>query len=466
MANQLQGLDSMNKKIILKINSAYGFGLVKGSIVIYATLKNQTLQTAIIPVNKNELKFASDIIWHMDNATLKKLKMDNASIRVECFRIPIDKSNSNERLGYLLLKVKGAQTIYPTSNDRIENLSYKLIGSKNCSYDLNLSLLIEDSNDKAIGKSPEKIKSLKWINNKNKNVETSLKKKDNKHYEENIEVDLPNPDVNIMSEQIDISPEKHEYQNELHFDVDVQQKNIEELEEWKDRQMILFNEKMKTKEEQLLKEFNNKWSNDRKRIEEELAYAMSKCKALAKDLDKMSDKLKERDAIVTAKELELACQKDSMDNKYIGLMSSNTQTNDELSKNIFELKKKLHGSEKMNTLLRKENEELKYNNNCGLHVQELEEKISNLESNLEEANRSCMFFKERWIASVRKINQMYTKFHGTKTDDLLLNNKQNIQNILTNQLVERQHDEEKLRTLLNDISKLRHDMTNTNYLDL
>jgi len=41
-----------------------------------------------------------------------------------------------------------------------------------------------------------------------------------------------------------------------------------------------------------------------------------------------------------------------------------------------------------------------------------------------------------------------------------------IQNILTNQLVERQHDEEKLRILLNDISKLRHDMTNTNYLDL
>jgi len=62
---------------------------------------------------------------------------------------------------------------------------------------------------------------------------------------------------------------------------------------------------MKTKEKQLLKEFNNKWSNDRKRIEDELTYAMSKCKALAEDLDKMSDTLKERDAIVTAKELEV-----------------------------------------------------------------------------------------------------------------------------------------------------------------
>lgn len=47
--------------------------------------------------------------------------MDNTSIRVECFRIPIDKSSSYEKLGYLLLKLKGAQIINPTSNDRVSN---------------------------------------------------------------------------------------------------------------------------------------------------------------------------------------------------------------------------------------------------------------------------------------------------------------------------------------------------------
>lgn len=464
MANQLQGLDSMNKKIILHINSAYGFGLVKGSIVIYATLMNQKLQTAIIPVNQNELKFASDIVWYMDIATLKKLKMSNASIRIECFRIPIDKSSSNEKLGYLLLKVKGAQTINPASNDRIENTSYKLIGSKNCCYDINLSLRIEDLNDKTIERSPEKIKNLNLINNKNTIVDNCLKKKYNKHFDENIEIDLSKPDINML-EKIDILPEKYEQHNEFTFDV--QQKLIEELEDWKDKQMILFNKKMKTKEEQLLKEFNNKWSNDRKRIEDELTYAMSKCKALAKDLDIMSDTLKERDAIVTAKELELAYQKESMDNKYSGLMpnthSSNAHTISELSNTILEMETKLNESEKKNILLRKENEELKYKNNYGLRVQELEKTISILESKLEEANNSCMFFKERWISSVRKINQMYSRFHDTKTDDHLPNNKQNIQNILTNQLVEQQHDEEKLRTLLNDIGKLRQNMANTNY---
>jgi len=73
----------------------------------------------------------------------------------------------------------------------------------------------------------------------------------------------------------------------------------------------------------------------------------------------------------------LACQKESMDNKYSGLMrnthSSNAHTISELSNTILEMETKLHESEKKNILLRKENEELKYKNN--LHVQELEKTI-------------------------------------------------------------------------------------------
>jgi len=62
---------------------------------------------------------------------------------------------------------------------------------------------------------------------------------------------------------------------------------------------------MKVKEEQLLKELNNKWIQDRKYIEEELIHEMSKCKELAENMDKMADMLKEREATVTAKELEV-----------------------------------------------------------------------------------------------------------------------------------------------------------------
>lgn len=51
---------------------AYGFSLVKGSILIQATFMNKTLKTIPIPVNNNELKCNASYIWYMDNATLRK----------------------------------------------------------------------------------------------------------------------------------------------------------------------------------------------------------------------------------------------------------------------------------------------------------------------------------------------------------------------------------------------------------
>ncbi|XP_060860293.1 uncharacterized protein LOC132937486 [Metopolophium dirhodum] len=440
MNNQHQRLSRMDKKITLQITSAFGFGLLRGSVVIHATFMRQKLITPeiLVKLERKELKINSDSIWLMDNATLKKSKMFNTSIKIECFYVPINKSNPKETLGYLLLKVKEAQTIDPTSNDRIENKPYKLIGSKHGSYYLNLSLRIEDYNEKAIEKSTEKIKTLR------PKIKNDLKKVEEiKHFEENVELVLPKSVVNDLPEQIESLPENN---NSQAIFTCIQKKLIEELENWKDKQMLLFNEKMKTKEEQLLKDFNDKWSDDRKRIEEKLIHAMSKCKESAEDLEKRSDMLKERDAIVTAKELEFTCQKESIENKYIGLInnmqSSNMQTINELYNTISESEAKLHRSEKLNILLRKENEALKYDidTNCGLLVQELEKKISNLKCKIEEDNKSCMFFKERWIASVRKINQLYTKFHKTKTNKHLLNDKQNIQNMLTNQLEERKQD--------------------------
>jgi len=51
---------------------AYGFGLIRGSIEIHATFMNQKIITPKIPVHQNELKITSDIIWYMNNASLKK----------------------------------------------------------------------------------------------------------------------------------------------------------------------------------------------------------------------------------------------------------------------------------------------------------------------------------------------------------------------------------------------------------
>lgn len=56
----------------LFIFTAYGFSLVKGSLVVHATLMNTKLQTPVIPVNSNEIKFSNEIIWTMENSELKK----------------------------------------------------------------------------------------------------------------------------------------------------------------------------------------------------------------------------------------------------------------------------------------------------------------------------------------------------------------------------------------------------------
>lgn len=48
-----------------------------------------------------------------------RLKMANTCIRIECFNIPKTDTKSQEKLGYVLLKIKEAQTINPTSNDRV-----------------------------------------------------------------------------------------------------------------------------------------------------------------------------------------------------------------------------------------------------------------------------------------------------------------------------------------------------------
>lgn len=48
--------------------------MVKGSIVVYATLMNNKFETPIIPVNNNELEIASEIVWYFESATLKKYK--------------------------------------------------------------------------------------------------------------------------------------------------------------------------------------------------------------------------------------------------------------------------------------------------------------------------------------------------------------------------------------------------------
>lgn len=53
-----------------------------------------------------------------------RFKMSNASIRIECFHVPNYNSSKIVKLGYLLLKLKEAQTLSIPSNDRVSNIGF------------------------------------------------------------------------------------------------------------------------------------------------------------------------------------------------------------------------------------------------------------------------------------------------------------------------------------------------------
>lgn len=75
----------------------------------------------------------------------------------------------------------------------------------------------------------------------------------------------------------------------------------------------------------------------------------------------------------------MVCQKDSMENKYIGLLqniqSSNVQTINDLNNNILELETKLLDIEKKKYILRKEREQLTDDIYYSLRIQQLENTI-------------------------------------------------------------------------------------------
>lgn len=59
------------------------------------------------------------------------------------------------------------------------------------------------------------------------------------------------------------------------------------------------------KEKQLFNDFTNEWVDERKRINEELAYEMLKCKELSENTNIIADLLKDKEDQITAKELEV-----------------------------------------------------------------------------------------------------------------------------------------------------------------
>lgn len=77
-------------------------------------------------------------------------------------------------------------------------------------------------------------------------------------------------------------------------------KLIEELEDWKEKQQIMFKSELSRKEEQRLQLLSNEWNSRRADLEAKLSKGVEKCRILALNLERATDEQK----IKTAKCLD------------------------------------------------------------------------------------------------------------------------------------------------------------------
>lgn len=63
--------------------------------------------------------------------------MSQTSIKIEC--IYILANSSTEKLGYVLLRIKEAQTLNPMSNDQVSNIDIYTVNLKKAVFDVILN---------------------------------------------------------------------------------------------------------------------------------------------------------------------------------------------------------------------------------------------------------------------------------------------------------------------------------------
>ncbi|XP_050534284.1 repetitive organellar protein-like [Daktulosphaira vitifoliae] len=431
MTIQTEESNSLHKIVVLNILSANGFGLIKGSIIINATLKGLKLQTPMIVVNDNNIKVNINLRWFIDKFEFKKLRMYNESIKIECFQLPFNDPDNFEKLGYLLLKIKGAQIIQTSSSCKIENNIYKLMGTKNGKYEMTLSLRIEDNNPK--------ITELKLKKSLNFNIENNSGER--VHHEEDLTFN--NNAALIFNETQILEQPEIILKNESECSA-AQERNIKELENWMNKQIALFDEKIKILEEHLVKKLKCNCVEEKKHFENELAFQINQFKECTKSVDKLVVTLKEKEAQIASRELELDSYKNNLNDIIHNLQSSLLLNNAELNTTTLETK---HAE--------KSNDEIQ--SKFSIEILQLKNALIDLEKQYGEAHKSQMFYKECWSKAVRELNHCRTQLYRTEHNNHILNKTSNVKPVI----IDKHKKDENVQHLLKELIELKQKINKT-----
>uniref|UniRef100_A0A0C9QLD1 Cep120_0 protein n=1 Tax=Fopius arisanus TaxID=64838 RepID=A0A0C9QLD1_9HYME len=201
-------------------------------------------------------------------------------------------------------------------------------------------------------------------------------------------------------------------------------KIVDELETWKERQQEMFKVELKRKEERHLNLLSEEWQRRRESLESQLACSVEQCKILANNLNKATDDLRTRRVQSIEKEEQLIKTNEELkwayDRKVRDLNDASERMREDCTLKLSRLEEEKKNFEdqiselkrencRLHKIISKQNEDLiklQKSSVASDQTENLMQQIRGLESKLNSAIKSKMFFKEQWGKAVREIHKL------------------------------------------------------------
>ncbi|KYM97554.1 hypothetical protein ALC62_11848 [Cyphomyrmex costatus] len=133
-------------QIILNIKEGKGFEQVLQPTLLIGTLNGHSLETDRIE-SCPAPQYATDLVWETNKIMLRRMRSEQASLKLECFAFK-ENEEGREKLGYILLNIRSAQVISKCGDLSPKASWHKLLGLRSDlkiqKPELLLALRVED----------------------------------------------------------------------------------------------------------------------------------------------------------------------------------------------------------------------------------------------------------------------------------------------------------------------------------
>lgn len=196
---------------------------------------------------------------------------------------------------------------------------------------------------------------------------------------------------------------------------------VAELEEWKSKQRVQFEEDLKMIEDEHIKKLHRDYLKRKEELEKKIDKNVKKCKILIQQLKMGANNLKIKRALERKKKQQEYNFEDEVDkniNKYSGFEYR------ELVEKICSLEQE---NDNLKEMIREQSEQIQTYEKCALTKEQtssLLKELRVLEEQFEEAQKQKSFFKEEWKKAVKEIHELREEDRKHLLNQIQLNREQ------------------------------------------